>query len=543
MSSTGINLNLGGTTSTTTGLGQGIDVASIVSSIIASDRAPEQIWQSQLTDLSDQATALSSISIDLLDLQTKVRVLTSATGPLNSQSATSSAPAILSASAQASATQGNHIVTVDHLATTSSLYTSAVGSGATLSGAFGLQVGSGPAVPIVIDSANNTLSTLASYINNHNLGVTANVINDANGQRLALISNTTGQPGNLATAAAAGVQSYAGSGNGSVTGLSAGAGVANETITLTATDANTFAVTGSVSGNLGTATVGSAFSSPQVNFTLNAGSTAFQAGDQFTLQTVPANTTGLTFNQVAGQNASLTVDSVPISSATNTVSGVIPGVTLNLLSAAQGVPIQLTVGPDTGAVTDAINGFVSSYNTLVNAINTQFTAPASGGTAPPLEADATLRALQASLLSDVTYAMQESSGNNGLVNLAAVGIDMANDGTLSVDSDTLNNALSGNFAAVQNLFQSTDSTNLGFGAQFGSSLTNLNDPTQGVLNVELQQNAQAQRDLNSQISDFEDRLLITQQQLFTQYSQINATLEQLPLLQNQIASMLGALPK
>jgi len=543
MSSTGINLNLGGTTSTTTGLGQGIDVASIVSSIIASDRAPEQIWQSQLTDLSDQATALSSISIDLLDLQTKVRVLTSATGPLNSQSATSSAPAILSASAQASATQGNHIVTVDHLATTSSLYTSAVGSGATLSGAFGLQVGSGPAVPIVIDSANNTLSTLASYINNHNLGVTANVINDANGQRLALISNTTGQPGNLATAAAAGVQSYAGSGNGSVTGLSAGAGVANETITLTATDANTFAVTGSVSGNLGTATVGSAFSSPQVNFTLNAGSTAFQAGDQFTLQTVPANTTGLTFNQVAGQNASLTVDSVPISSATNTVSGVIPGVTLNLLSAAQGVPIQLTVGPDTGAVTDAINGFVSSYNTLVNAINTQFTAPASGGTAPPLEADATLRALQASLLSDVTYAMQESSGNNGLVNLAAVGIDMANDGTLSVDSDTLNNALSGNFAAVQNFFQSTDSTNLGFGAQFGSSLTNLNDPTQGVLNVELQQNAQAQRDLNSQISDFEDRLLITQQQLFTQYSQINATLEQLPLLQNQIASMLGALPK
>jgi len=543
MSSTGINLNLGGTTSTTTGLGQGIDVASIVSSIIASDRAPEQIWQSQLTDLSDQATALSSISIDLLDLQTKVRVLTSATGPLNSQSATSSAPAILSASAQASATQGNHIVTVDHLATTSSLYTSAVGSGATLSGAFGLQVGSGPAVPIVIDSANNTLSTLASYINNHNLGVTANVINDANGQRLALISNTTGQPGNLATAAAAGVQSYAGSGNGSVTGLSAGAGVANETITLTATDANTFAVTGSVSGNLGTATVGSAFSSPQVNFTLNAGSTAFQAGDQFTLQTVPANTTGLTFNQVAGQNASLTVDSVPISSATNTVSGVIPGVTLNLLSAAQGVPIQLTVGPDTGAVTDAINGFVSSYNTLVNAINTQFTAPASGGTAPPLEADATLRALQASLLSDVTYAMQESSGNNGLVNLAAVGIDMANDGTLSVDSDTLNNALSGIFAAVQNLFQSTDSTNLGFGAQFGSSLTNLNDPTEGVLNVELQQNAQAQRDLNSQISDFEDRLLITQQQLFTQYSQINATLEQLPLLQNQIASMLGALPK
>jgi flagellar hook protein FlgE len=60
-----------------------------------------------------------------------------------------------------------------------------------------------------------------------------------------------------------------------------------ETITMTAIDATHFAVSGSVSGALGTATVGTAFTSPQIGFTLAAGSTAFVAGDAFTVATTP----------------------------------------------------------------------------------------------------------------------------------------------------------------------------------------------------------------------------------------------------------------
>ncbi len=45
------------------------------------------------------------------------------------------------------------------------------------------------------------------------------------------------------------------------------------------------------------------------------------------------------------------------------------------------------------------------------------------------------------------------SGNNGVVNLQSIGIEMQDDGTLSVDSTTLNDALQNNFSAVQNLFQ------------------------------------------------------------------------------------------
>ena len=52
-------------------------------------------------------------------------------------------------------------------------------------------------VTITLTNANGTLNSLASAINAQNIGVTASVITDANGYRLALVSNTTGSAGNF----------------------------------------------------------------------------------------------------------------------------------------------------------------------------------------------------------------------------------------------------------------------------------------------------------------------------------------------------------
>jgi flagellar hook protein FlgE len=89
------------------------------------------------------------------------------------------------------------------------------------------------------------------------------------------------------TAPTAGTPVFTGTGNGTMTGVTAGAGAVPETITLTATSATQFSVTGSVSGAMGTATVGTPFTSGQLGFTLNAGSTAFAVGDKFTVATTP----------------------------------------------------------------------------------------------------------------------------------------------------------------------------------------------------------------------------------------------------------------
>lgn len=89
-------------------------------------------------------------------------------------------------------------------------------------------------------------------------------------------------------------------GNGTVSALAATSATVAQNIVLTATSATTFSVVGSVSGNLGTATVGVPFTSPQLDFTINAGSTAFAAGDTITIPTTPLTLNNVTKIPIAG---------------------------------------------------------------------------------------------------------------------------------------------------------------------------------------------------------------------------------------------------
>ena len=82
------------------------------------------------------------------------------------------------------------------------------------------------------------------------------------------------------------VPSFAGVGNGTISALGGSAGVA-ETITVTFTSSTAFNVSGSVSGALGSGTVGSAFTSTKANLTITAGSTAFAVADAFTFAVTP----------------------------------------------------------------------------------------------------------------------------------------------------------------------------------------------------------------------------------------------------------------
>lgn len=79
-------------------------------------------------------------------------------------------------------------------------------------------------------------------------------------------------------------------GNGTVGSIAVNNGYTKtETITLLALSATKFSVTGSLSGPLGVATTGVAFSSPELGLTITAGGTPFVANDSFTIATVAAN--------------------------------------------------------------------------------------------------------------------------------------------------------------------------------------------------------------------------------------------------------------
>lgn len=449
MGSMGFGLNLD-----TTGLGlnQGLNVQQTVNALVAAAQETEQPLINEQNTYNSQESAIKNINNLISSLETTVQALQDPLGGLAATTANSSNSNVLTATTTTGAAAGSHTVLVNSLATTSSYDTAALASGSTTfaAGQFTLQAGTGSPVTITVDSTNDTLDTLASYINSQDYGVTASVITDASGSRLALVSNTNGAPGDL---------------------------------------------------------------------------------------TISGNTTGLAFSKTAtGSNSSLTVDGVPLNTTSNTVTGVIPNVTLHLTGTSAN-PVALTVGSDTQQSSTAIDNFVSAYNSVIQAVNAQFTYTQGASSQPPLISDVALGQVQQSLYSDVNYAI---SGNNGITSLASLGITMQSDGTLQVDSSELDAALSNDPSSVQNFFQQSSGAN-GFAINFGNDLMNLTNPAEGPLYIDLQGIQQNQQFIQNDINDFQTRLAQQQQLWLQEYAQVNSTLQTLPLMLQQIEGQLGTL--
>jgi len=448
--------------------GNGIDVNSVVQELQAAESGQLTEWNSDLTTLQKQASAINSINSDLSNLQAALQSFSGAGSVFSQMATTSSESAIATASAQNGATGGNYTVVVSTLASAGTVYTASIASANTsilpsgqTTGDLQLQIGgaSGTTADIPITQGNNdTLTTLAASINSasatNNWGITASVVTDASGARLAIYSNSTGAPGALS---------------------------------------------------------------------------------------INNNTTTLNFEPpIGGTNAAITINGIPYASTTNTVTGAIPDVTLNLTSADPATPVTISVAPDTNAVNDAINNFVTEYNTVVGDINTQFAVNPSTNAQGPLGSDSDLSVLQSSLLNDIAYATSDStSQSSGLSSLAALGISMNNDGTLSVDSATLDSALTSNPAAVANFFSNTNAT--GFADNFSNDLNNLTAPATGVLNSDLAANQEQQTDLNNEISAFQVHLAEQATALTAEFDQVNASLEQYPFLLQEVTAALGSL--
>jgi flagellar hook-associated protein 2 len=244
----------------------------------------------------------------------------------------------------------------------------------------------------------------------------------------------------------------------------------------------------------------------------------------------------LNFTQgTAGVDAQLTVDGVPIDSSTNTVTTALPGVTLNLASAAPNTPVTIAVAVDTSQATQTINSLVSAYNTVINDINSQFTVDANGQEGA-LAGDSGLRALQSQLLSAISYSV---SGTGQYVNLQSLGLEMQDNGTLQVNSKVFNDALNNHYQDFQNFFQSASPQ--GFGNFFDKQMMQMTDVTEGPVALAVAGLQQSNQSLTNDINDFEARMTIVQQQLTQQYSALNAALEEYPALMQQVSSQLDSL--
>lgn len=154
-------------------------------------------------------------------------------------------------------------------------------------------------------AAGSTLATLKAPVSVTATGATAGIdITPYRGAMAAVLTslNTAGTSPTLAVKLQhaqdvdlIGTVAYSGTGDGTLTEVWAGIDAVTEDITLTASNATTFAVSGSVSGSLGNATVGTKFTSAKVSFLITAGETDFESADAFTIPV-----TARTWSDVSG---------------------------------------------------------------------------------------------------------------------------------------------------------------------------------------------------------------------------------------------------
>ncbi|MFY9935490.1 MAG: flagellar filament capping protein FliD [Silvibacterium sp.] len=539
--------------------GQGFDVSTTVSQLVANLQAVETPWKTQLTSLQSDDTALTSIGTDLGSLSTALQSLTDFEGVLSEKEGSSSDESVLElTSAASNAVAGSHTIVVNSLAQTSSQYSNTISATDTLSGTLTLAVGSAAAQPITVNSSDDTLSSLADTINSGNYGVTANVITTSSGQLLSLVSNTSGADGDV-----------------------------------------------TVSGSLTDETTSSAIS--------------FTQGQ-------------------SGQDAQLTVDGVSVTSASNTVTNAIQGVTIQLLSAAPSTDVQVEITNDSSDVESAVSSFVSAYNTVIGDLNTQ-EGNDSSGNPEPLYGNPAIATIQENLQSALAFpqpanaagtssvigtsdtlagslSIQVGSGtaqtvavpsnatvaglasainaanigvtasvttaggtatlsltnsasgstgaisvdstgltdttngtavsftsaqSNAVTSFTQLGISTNDDGTLSLDTDTLDSLLNTNYQDVANFFQPS-----AYFTSFGGNLSNVvnnlgNNAPDGTIYLTLQQDAAEESSLNTNITNENTQISAEQTQLTTELNAANYTLEQIPTAIAQVNEIYSAI--
>ena len=165
------------------------------------------------------------------------------------------------------------------------------------------------------------------------------------------------------------------------------------------------------------------------------------------------NSSGSQLTQyAAGANANFSINGLAVSSASNTVTDVIDGVTLNLLSATSSA-ITIDVKTDTDTIVADVQAFVDKYNAYATLFKDLTKYDATTGSAGVLQGDSTARSVMSQIRSELGKSVTGLSGS--YTSLADVGISIDKSGVMTFTQSTFKTAFAAAPTEVTGVFAST----------------------------------------------------------------------------------------
>ncbi|PCC97732.1 hypothetical protein EAO82_16780 [Halopseudomonas pelagia] len=475
------------------GIGSGLDINGIVKALVDAEAAPKS---AQLNRLEKATTAkfsgLGQFRSALSEFQTALKDLNDP-ALFQKRSATSGKPDIFSVTADAKATAGNFNVQVFKLAQTSKVALAGVADPAAELGTGKLTINVGDTqLNIDVTEGNDSLTAIRDAVNaaGKESGLSASIVTDPNGaggSRLILSSTQSGTGNDISVSV--------------------------------------------VSDDDPSALSGLAYTppAPDADFT----PTPVDPTDPMAARTISY-----------GQDAQLAIDGIKISSATNTISDAIEGVSITLKSKQSKedidsqTSVSLAVAEDRAGVKSQLKKFVDAYNKMMGTVTSLTKVTKVGGEdgeplAAALVGDASVR----SFMSAIRNELGNAQGTDGMRILADLGISTQRDGTLAIDDERLDTVLKDNFEQL-NGFLTGDN---GLMARLNGKV----DPytqTGGILEsrtTALQNTLSSVDDQREQLTLRIDKL---EARLFSQFNAMDALVGQLSGTSDYLSGALSNLP-
>ncbi len=466
-------------TQSISGLISGLQTQDIIDKLVSIEKIPQDIIKQRQAEIKQQINGWSAFEAMLLGLKTSV-------SSLNTQeqwgafSVTSSKSDVASAIASESAQAGTYTIGVEQIAMNHQI---AFGEFENISQSIGNGTLSitmdGNEHTIDISGTSNTVQGMVSAVNSADIGVKASVLN-MNGQyKIVLSSEKTGLENAMiarftpTNGVAQSFDEFSVSDdewNGPEV-LAAGVFTGHEDTAYTLTALNSGVVgsdaitfhweSGTRSGDV---TLPSDYSGGAISIA-DGVTVAFETGSVTIDEAFVVNVDAATIQKP--QDAIIKfgsgINALTIQSASNEVSDVIPGVTINALSASSGTPVTLVVNRDTQSLVTKVQAMVQSYNKIVDFTNQQQQYDQETQTSGVLFGDSTFRSIDMNLKAKFSGYLSQVRGEFRA--FADIGISMNDDATLSLDTTVLSNALRDNFNDVEKLFLNsgeTDDTDISY---------------------------------------------------------------------------------
>ena len=378
-------------------------------------------------------------------------------------------------------TDGSTSVTGSTADTTAGIGATTVDQNGTSAATVVIQVGSGAAETVTLASGSTSLADLVTGINALNADVSARLVETSTGSYRVVVEGPQGSDNALTiTDSVFGLQT---TNVPEVDTYTLGAAVAtngsavftyngttytqafdtSDVVTLTALTAQITAADSSVTAANGTSgTVFTITSNVGSDTQMTKGTIGGTSNGSADLTISTADTTnGSDGNKIqSAQNASVSVNGLSVSSASNQLNGVIPGVKLDLMATTSSA-VVLSVGRDTSVAQAAITNLVDVYNTfegVIKGLSGSATATEDEGS---LREDAAVRAIRTKVRAFLTASSSTPGASKG--SMADIGVSLQRDGLFKVNQVTLGSALTNYYADITQMFSANTDDQSAFG--------------------------------------------------------------------------------